>query len=84
MGRNADTVAYLLEHGDPNARDDEGKTPMHVAAFKGHTGVIEHLLLGKADPTLRTDYGQSPLDIAVRKKFDRTADILQTALGSRL
>ena len=79
-----DTVACLLEHGDPNARDDEGKTPMHVAAFKGHAGIIKQLLLSKADPTIRTDYGQSPLDIAVRKNFDRVAAILQNALDPRL
>ena len=38
---HADTVACLLEHGDPNVRDDDGKTPLHVATFRGHARVIE-------------------------------------------
>jgi hypothetical protein len=55
-------VEALLSRGVPvNARDREGRTALHGAAFGGDTGVLEHLLAKGADIDTLDRYGDSPL-----------------------
>ncbi|XP_042889534.1 uncharacterized protein LOC122264606 [Penaeus japonicus] len=55
----------LLEKGgEVNAKDDEGQTAMHLAAWNGDTAVLEVLREGGADVVLQTDYGNTPLHTA--------------------
>ena len=43
-------VGVMLFFGaDPNARDNEGKTPFHLACLGGKAGLIELLLQAGAD-----------------------------------
>lgn len=44
-------IKVLLEHGeDPDFRDNHGRTPFHVAAFRGHHEAMRALAAGGADP----------------------------------
>lgn len=55
-------VATLLAAGaDPNARDDNGETPLHLAAAFGSSLMISALLEAGADPTTRDAEGRTPL-----------------------
>lgn len=46
----ADMVVDLINNGaDPNARDEDGLTPLHHAAWKGHVSAVEKLALNGAD-----------------------------------
>ncbi len=37
---------------DLNMRDNNGRTPLHVAAFQGHTATAQALIAAGADPNL--------------------------------
>jgi hypothetical protein len=59
-------VAWALSHdGDPNAVDDRGDRPLHVAAQLGWFHRIEPLLHAGADPTLVNRRGDTPREAMV-------------------
>ena len=45
-------------------RDDNGRTPLHEAAFKGHLPVMQYLCEQGADQEARDNYGKTPLHMA--------------------
>uniref|UniRef100_A0ABD2XJG4 Uncharacterized protein n=1 Tax=Trichogramma kaykai TaxID=54128 RepID=A0ABD2XJG4_9HYME len=53
-----------------NARDDKGRTPLHLALFEGKREMVELLLRNGADPNLTIENGFTPLHIICRKAFD--------------
>jgi len=60
-----DESKFLLEQQiDPNARDDEGRTPLHYAS---NVEVAELLLKHGADPNAQDNEGNTPLHVAVRE-----------------
>ena len=46
---------------DPDARDDDGGTPMHRAAGEGRVEIIELLYAAGANPNARDNRGRTPL-----------------------
>lgn len=47
-----------------NAKNEQGNTPLHLAAAAGHAGIIRLLLEAGADKTLHNNADQSPADLA--------------------
>ncbi|PVD25035.1 hypothetical protein C0Q70_15532 [Pomacea canaliculata] len=71
-------VSLLLQQPlvDPNARDQQGRTPLHVACKSGHYAFIEQLVACGANVLVEDDEGRTPLyyatqpaDRAVREKL---------------
>ena len=52
---------------DPNARDRQGRTMLHIAVGKGgDPGTAQELVGLGCDPDLRDGRGRSPLDTAAK------------------
>jgi ankyrin repeat protein len=57
-------VEFLLTNkADVNARNDNGDTPLHLAAEFGRKEVVEFLLTNKADVNARDNNGETPLQL---------------------
>ena len=71
----ADRTKMLIARGaNVSIGDDEGNTPLHVAAREGRKDDLQVLLDAGADPSIRNKEGLTPLDLA---KDDDTGDILR-------
>ena len=71
-------VAELLlaNKAEVNAKDDDGHTPLHAAAFNGRRDVAELLLANKAEVNARDDDGATPLHYAARQGHRDVAELL--------
>lgn len=83
---NVASVRLMLEAGfDADARDDDGRTPLHVAAALGDVAAVECLLGGAHRRASRntTDYAaETPLDHALRLEDDDVRDRMAELLAS--
>jgi hypothetical protein len=93
----ADRLDLLARHGvdvsgvelvvpavpdDPNARDDQGATPLHDAAWAGDLELIQRLLDAGADTTITdTRFGSTPLGWAEHAYQTEAADLLRPLSG---
>ena len=66
VGRGSYQITeLLLDHGaNIRAQDDDGNTPLLLAAIGGHDDMVILLLSRDADPTIRNSDGNTPLHIA--------------------
>jgi len=62
---------------DVNARDDEGRTPLHGFAAAGDAASVTQLLAAGADKTVADNEGRSPCDVAALGAYKALG--LQTA-----
>ena len=79
-GRDGDVEAAIraieegLEEGaDINGKNEDGRTPLHIACAHGHVNVVRLLLESGADPNARDNGGETPFDHAARLEcaYDR-------------
>lgn len=82
LGGNADVIGLLLDHGAAvDARDnDEGATPLMLAASLGRSQAVAVLLRRGANPALRDRAGRTALDRARDTDDTGTLDLLKKAL----
>ncbi|XP_064118603.1 rabankyrin-5-like isoform X2 [Macrobrachium nipponense] len=73
-----ETVQTLLEHGAKvNAKDAEGKTPLHYAIENCHTNIIALLLSHPAlDLSVRDNAGVTPFAAAMSRKNNKAAQAI--------
>jgi len=76
------TGATLVPHcfpTDVNARDEDGATPLHEAAWAGDLALIRRLLEAGADPAITdTRFGSTPLGWAEHAYHTEAAALLRT------
>ncbi|WP_260597228.1 ankyrin repeat domain-containing protein [Sphingomonas endolithica] len=77
---NAEYLSFLLSRGaNPNVRDNDGNTPLLLAAGKGRTDLVEKLLAGKANVNLGNASRETALIRAVQRRDLQMVQTLLTA-----
>lgn len=66
----------LAEGADPNARDEEGRTPIFSATLGGSVGLLGLLLESGADPNAQDERGWSALHFAANEALFEMATVL--------
>ncbi|KAJ0260291.1 Ankyrin repeat-containing domain-containing protein [Hirschfeldia incana] len=70
-------ILQLLKRGqDPNESDNNGRTPLHIAASKGSLNCVLHLLEYHADPNCRDAEGNIPLWEAMVEGHEKVVKVL--------
>ena len=73
-------LAGFLDHGLPgDVQDDDGNTPLMLAAYHGHAETVQMLIQRGADVDLRNEHNQAPVAGALFKGEDEVVRLLITA-----
>lgn len=65
MTNNDRIAGTLLDHGaDIHARDRDGNSSLHIAAYEGNEPMVRYLLDRGSDPEKENYFGDTPLDYA--------------------
>ncbi len=84
-----DRVRDLMRGGNLEARDFQGRTPLHIAVLSGWDDIVEMLLAAGADVNARDQWGITPLRrvelIEEYRGWDRAniAQLLREAGGEK-
>lgn len=60
---------YISVGADPNALNDQGRSPLYRAAYNNHIETVAYLLELGADPRLATTTGELPFDVTSDAKI---------------
>jgi ankyrin repeat protein len=84
-GDEAQTRRSLRDGGDPNARDGNGRSILHIAAFQGHPGLVGILLEAGADPSTLDDQRYDAVTVAaVRDDVPMLRALLAAGASTKL
>ena len=64
----------LIRGAHIDARDEQGNTPLHLAALMGYPKLSEELLEWGADVNVVNGDGQLPLEVAIRRGLEADDD----------
>ena len=67
---NLDVVRYIMHAVvDNNPKDNDGKTPLHMAAMFGRSHAFKYMLENVHEKNPRDNAGNTPQDLAQRQRF---------------
>lgn len=79
-GNVAAVTAFLKQGVRPDGRTNWNETPLHAAALRGYTAVVQALLAANADPCIESRFDQgTPLDYARRERHHSIVQLLEQA-----
>ena len=61
----------------PNAADNFGWTPLHIAAYHGQTEIVKFFVSIVQDINIQNSSGETPLQLAKEKNHSETVKILR-------
>ncbi|XP_075270487.1 ankyrin repeat domain-containing protein 6 isoform X5 [Opisthocomus hoazin] len=77
-----ENVVQLINRGAKVAVTKHGRTPLHLAAHKGHLHVVQVLLKAGCDLDIQDDAGNTPLHLACQNSHSQSTRVLLLG-GSR-
>ena len=77
LGQIASVKQHLAAGTDVNAKDEDGETPLQLAALNDHKEIVELLIAEGADVNALNGMGVTPLDWAINLKQTETIDLLR-------
>jgi ankyrin repeat protein len=80
---NLAIVSLLIERSSSelNFKDQNGRTPLWLAAHKGYVEIVEYLLKHKVDPSISDNDGKTPLMIALQEKQNLVVEVIRKYQG---
>ena len=79
-GVKATVLMHVRSGGNVNATDEKGRSPLMLAASRGHTEICKLLLEAGADPAHRNHEGRDALAVALAEGREDVAALLKTFL----
>ena len=80
MAMSAGEIEALIKEGIPvDSLNSQGATPLHWAAFKGHTDVGQYLLKKGANVNALTTKGSTPLRLATSSGLAQVVPVAAAA-----
>lgn len=67
---------------DPNKTNFDGRSPLHIAASKGHEDIVLFLIQEGVDVNISDNFGNTPLLEAIKRGHDNIASLLIKESGS--
>lgn len=75
-----DYVDALLYNGaDPNARNKEGDTPLHIAAKKNYGKIMDILLSFGGDLEIKNNHQRTAINLAIASKANSVLKVIENS-----